>query len=97
MALLVWVQGARAPVDQRVDEDLRVAPWPNPAWQLPDQFSIYSHDCNCPYPVEAICQVKDGVWTNTELISLSSARQGKHETRAQWASRRTWLARGQDV
>lgn len=91
-ARLVWRQFTAAPVDQRVDPELRPLPWPQPHWLLPTRFSIQSHDCGCPYPVEAFGHTESGVWWRTELVTLAKARQRKHETRAEWAARRRWLA-----
>jgi hypothetical protein len=90
-ALLVWREGLGAPNDQRVDVELRPVPWPNPTWRLPGMFSIFSYDCECPFPVEAFCRAIDGCWMSTDLVVLANAVQRSTETRAAWASRRRWL------
>jgi hypothetical protein len=82
-ALLVWRQGRKTPTGQRVDEELRASPWPDPGWQLPRDFVIRSFDCPCPFPVEAIGHSTDGTWLVTELIAFNNAQQYKHENRAQ--------------
>lgn len=82
------------PIDQRVDAELRLTPWPWPAWSLPERFTFYSYDCPCPFPVEAWGYCEAGMWARSEPITLDIARQHKHETRAQWSARRRWL-RGQ--
>jgi hypothetical protein len=41
--------------------------------------------------VEAIGECEDGVRRRTRVVDAASARQGKHETRAQWAARKRWL------
>jgi hypothetical protein len=93
-ALLVWAEGNPMPIDQRIDPELRVVPWPNSRWRLPQTFSIYSYDCGCPYPVEALGTADGDCWSSTEVIDLRSAKQRKSETKAQWAARRKWLSSG---
>ena len=39
-AMLVWGQGAATPVDQRVDEDCKLAPEKIHAFRLPSRFEI---------------------------------------------------------
>lgn len=95
-ALLHWRQGEPRPFacDQGDefpsgnDIGLTAAP-------LPARFGLYCHDCACPYPVEAIGECERGVWCRTTLIDAATARQRKHETRAQWSARLRWL-RGLD-
>jgi hypothetical protein len=93
-ALFVWRQGHLSPVDQRVDEEVRLAPEDMASWRLPKDFVLYSDDCGCPFPVEAFGTTLEGIWTTTTLVSIDNATQKRHERRAEWKARRAWLARG---
>ena len=90
-ALLAWRQGYLLPLEQRVEPECKVSPWPNPNWRLPQEFTIYSHECGCPFPAEAICNASTGTWNTTDLVTAQNARQHKHETRQQWHARQRWL------
>ena len=91
-SLFVWAEGTRSPVDQLVDDEIRVTPWPDPNWELPDNFLIRSHDCGCPHGVEAVGHVVKGVWVKTTLVTIDNALQAKGETSSQWAARKQWLS-----
>lgn len=66
-ALLVWEEGSAAPIDQRVDEDVRLEAWELHRFRLPAAFAIYSFDCPAHQPLVADCSCADGVWTVTRL------------------------------
>ena len=66
--LLIWAEGNAAPVDQDVDEDLKVPIGERQAIRLPRKFEIYSFDCPEHQPIDADCECDDsGVWTRTVL------------------------------
>lgn len=66
-ALFVWIEGRRAPVDQRVDGECKLSMAERERLFLPARFVIYSYDCLDHRPVEADCRAVDGVWASTEL------------------------------
>ena len=90
-ALFVWHQGLKAPVEQRVDEEVRLPPAALVRWRLPDTFSITSDKCACAFSVTAIGRTEDDVWTTTHVITAETARQASSETRAQFKARLRWL------
>ena len=65
--LLVWRQGERGPIDQRVDDKWRLSAEKLKCFRLPARFLIYT---SCPphLLVHAICTATDGVWTETRLL-----------------------------
>ena len=65
--LLVWRQGEREPVDQRVDDQWRLSAEKLKSFRLPDLFLIYG-GCDPHFSVYAICSCTDGVWTETRLL-----------------------------
>ena len=65
--LFVWVQGALFPAEQRVDEDIRVAPSALERLRLPVRFVIYSYDCPDHQPIEAVGTAPEGVWVQTAI------------------------------
>ena len=90
-ALFVWQEGNLAPIEQQVDDEVKLAPSDREHFRLPEQFLIYSYDCNCPFPVEAICRTRNGTWRETRLITADNAVQKHEETRAHFKSRLHWL------
>ncbi len=66
--LLVWSQGERGPVGQRVDDDIRWSAEELKRFRLPARFLIYTTCCNPRLLVYAICTATDGVWTETRLL-----------------------------
>ncbi len=65
-ALLVWREGAAAPVDQRVDDDVQGLASTIAALRLPAEFIIYTTCCG-RFPVEAICATESETWMRTRL------------------------------
>jgi hypothetical protein len=65
--MFVWEQGVRAPVDQAVDEELRLTPDALERVALPERFVIYSYDCPEHQPIEAECRAVDGAWVETNV------------------------------
>ena len=92
-ALLVWRQAEAAPVEQRAGE-CNLSGSDRSAWRLPPDFEIYSHDCGCPFPVEARGRCEEGVWRVTELVTAENARRSPHERKERWNRRLRWLASG---
>ncbi len=58
--LFVWTQGERRP-DSTVDDVV------TDGSALPAEFAIYSYDCPCVDPVDAVGRCENGVWTTTRL------------------------------
>ena len=92
--LFVWKEGEISPIDQLVDDDIMFPASALLVKRLPEIFCIYSHDCGCPFPVMANCQCKDGVWSQTELITAENATQWKHERKSEFKKRLKWLQSG---
>jgi len=65
-ALLVWREETAAPVDQRVDDDLRVPAARIAALRLPSEFVIYTTCCG-RFLIEAICETEFETWVRTRL------------------------------
>src|SRR5688572_2095513 len=81
--LFLWRQGRAAPVDQLIDEDdVKLCPEDISIRRLPPNFTIYSYDCGCPFPVEALCSVHNESWSSTEIVNQTNAVQKREETRA---------------
>jgi hypothetical protein len=94
--LFVWEQGAAAPIDQRVDEEVRLAPAEAAKLRLPASCLIYT-DCSCgsEFLVEALCSATDGVWTETRLVTVEDIDAVHYdESRERRAARKKWLERG---
>ena len=83
--LFVWQQGFAHPIEHKGDgEDFQVVESDLKNFTLPNQFGIYSYDCDCPYPVEAICRTEDEIWISTELITEENPKQKKIERKAEF-------------
>jgi hypothetical protein len=63
--LFVWHEGTGFPVDQAVDDEIRVDREARNRLALPPRFTIYSYDCPEHQPVDAVCTAAGGVWTET--------------------------------
>ncbi len=71
--LFVWVEGARYPVDQAVEDDARIDRAAQDRLVLPQTFIIYSYDCPEHQPVEAECRAPVGVWNETVVRPFKGA------------------------
>jgi hypothetical protein len=90
--LFVWQQGFANPIEHKGDgEDFQVSDSDLKDWKLPNQFSFYSYDCDCPYPVEAIGRTENEIWTSTELITAENAEQRRDERKEEFKTRLKWL------
>ena len=89
-ALFVWEQGIAWPTDQQAN-DMNVSDEERKNVRLPVVFSIRSYDCGCPYPVEALCETVEGVWSSTKLVDASLAKQRKDERKEDFKKRLRWL------
>jgi len=89
-ALLVWAEGVAEPISQDAG-DMNISEAERRKIRLPDVFEIYTYDCNCPFPVSAICESKNGVWVKTKVVDLSRAKQGKTERKEDFKKRLRWL------
>jgi hypothetical protein len=66
-ALFIWEQGVPWPIDQDVDDEMRVLPAERHRCRLPKVFVIYSYDCPRHQPIDARCSTENEVWTRTDL------------------------------
>lgn len=64
----VWEQGNKHPVDQNVDDEIKMNKEEMQNFVLPDKFTIYCYDCPDHSPAQAECICVDGVWTKFEVI-----------------------------
>jgi hypothetical protein len=65
--LFVWEQGEMAPVDQLVDEEVRLEEADRRKCRLPGVFRLYAY-CRCGRRVDAEGGCDRGVWTSTRLM-----------------------------
>jgi hypothetical protein len=72
--LFIWRQGYTAPIGQSVDDEVKLSSEELSQWRLPAEFDLYSYDCPCPFPVDAIGRTQDGVWMVTELQPIDYDR-----------------------
>lgn len=71
-ALFVWRQGVAAPIDQRVDPEVRALPERTATFRVSPTFWIYGGECECGYRFDdsrfsVRCTASDGVWRTTEI------------------------------
>ena len=92
--IFVWRQGVSSPLGQRVDSETALNPEELQTVRLPENFTIYSYDCSCPYPVEANCSTEAGIWTTLDLVNAGNARQRKDEPKREFKRRLSWLQGG---
>jgi len=81
--MLLWRQGFTAPVDQLIDDEVKLFPDDIASKRLPEKFLFFSWDCECPYPVEAEGLAPNGTWIESRVITSETATQRREETRAQ--------------
>ena len=93
-ALFVFREGVSGAVDQRVDDECRLAANQLSAQRLPDEFFIRAYDCGCPFPTELRCTSVGGVWHRAVLFTGSDAglQLRGPERREHWQKRRSWLS-----
>ena len=91
-ALFIWKQGAAAPVDQLVSDDLAIPVEDRNNLRLPTEFTIYSPCCSDRFLVEASCRTASGVWNHTSLVTAENATQNNEERRADFRARVAWLS-----
>lgn len=87
LALMVFLQGQRHPIDQRVDAESRSPRSVLEAVTLPAAFVIYT-DC-CDFAFQAACRTNDGVWTTT---SITNAHGQNHTTQRGQSKDSLWPA-----
>jgi len=68
-ALFVWKQGKSSPVDQRVDEELKLPPEQLLSRCLPAEFEFYSYDCP-RHRIIAQGKTRGGVWTESKILHV---------------------------
>lgn len=71
-ALFVWRQGERHPVDQPIDEDVRLDQERFADFELPATFVI-SGWCDRDHHCFGIGRCRDGQWTDLEVTTRSEA------------------------
>jgi len=64
-ALFVWEQGVISPVDQPIDDDLKLPPESLATWRLPTRFRIHAR-CKCGERIEAEGICRDETWVETQ-------------------------------
>ena len=89
-ALFVWEEGVAWPTSQEAS-DMNISDEERKDVRLPEKFEIYSYDCDCPYPVEAVCVTTSGTWSSTKIIDSSLAEQRKEERKEDYKKRLKWL------
>lgn len=89
-SLFVWEEGIAWPTKQEAN-DMNVSDEERENVRLPETFVIRSYDCDCPYPVEAICETKNGTWASTKIIDFTLAKQRKDERKEEFKKRLKWL------
>jgi hypothetical protein len=65
--IFVWVEGKAAPVEQDVDDELRLDSEKRNRLRLPQKFRIYSFDCADHRRIEADGFALGGTWNRTVL------------------------------
>jgi hypothetical protein len=70
-ALFVWSEGEEVPVDQPIDEDAKISEEARRAFRLPQEFQIYSYDCQS-HRVLAECRTRDDIWSETSILSATA-------------------------
>ena len=91
-ALLVWRQGATAPINQAVPDEAKREPAVIGALRLPAEFEIYTQCCGGNFFVTARCAAPDGLWNHAELETAENAQQRHSERRGDFKKRFEWLA-----
>lgn len=86
----VWCEKKRVPIAQNA-ADSNLAVKDKTKITLPEQFEIYSYDCNCQYPVQAIGTCKEQTWIRTILVTSENAVQHKDERKSDFEKRLRWL------
>jgi hypothetical protein len=91
--LFVFREGITGAVAQVVDEDCLLSPAQIASQRLPDEFTIYAHDCGCAYPTVLRCRGSLGSWQATELFTGSASDRLLRgaELREHWRARLCWL------
>ena len=89
--LMVWKQGVAAPIDQPIDDDVRLDPGDLKKMRLPSTFTIHASCCSTKFNVEAVCKTSDGTWSQTDLVTVETAQPKKDERRADYKARLSWL------
>ena len=95
-ALLIWKQGNKSCVGQRVPDETYGDPAVLSQLRLPPEFEIYAECCGEGLFVRARCTAPKGRWLTTELETSETAQQHSGERREEFARRLAWL-RGRAV
>ena len=78
-ALLVWKQGIAAPIDQRVDDEIRGHPEVVRAARLPNgEIWIYGGECECGFVADGDFRswVENNIWTRLD-DSIAAAQKNR--------------------
>ena len=91
-ALLVWRQGRKHPIDQRIDEEIRWVPEELTRFELPERFVIYTSCCSRDFHVEAVCTAQDGVWSHCRILTADEVDEVHYdEPKSKRVARKEWL------
>jgi hypothetical protein len=75
-ALYVWTQGRAEPIEQVMDDECKGPSEIMQTSRLPENFLIYSHDCE-RHRVSAACKVHNHVWTETRVVEVFDYETGQ--------------------
>jgi len=93
--LLVWRQGNRRPIDQRVDDEIKWSPEELGQFESPSRFIIYTECCSHDFFVEAICTTQDTVWSDCKIVTTDEVEKiHGNESKSRRAARRAWIEKG---
>ena len=76
--LMVWRQGVASPIDQPIDDEVRLAPDDLARQRLPEAFTIRTKCCSTRFWVEAECRAVNGVWARSDIVAAESGRLARY-------------------
>ena len=95
-ALFLWKQGYTSPVDQLVDDEIKISAEERAQFHLPDEFEFYTYECDCKRRIVAIGRCTNGTWNESQLMTPDNARpyghESQHEFRARVQDLAKWLS-----
>lgn len=65
--LFVWQEGDKNPIDQPIDDEVRLSVEERQQFILLLRFWIYSFDCPYHYPINAFGTTQNEIWSSTTL------------------------------
>jgi hypothetical protein len=70
MGMFDWYKPCGEIECQLIDEDAKISEEARQAFRLPEEFEIYSYDCQ-HHRVLAKCRTRDGIWSATSILSAT--------------------------